>query len=188
MFDPAGLKERYARLVAWEGMWVNYWTETVPRDAKTQASADKDAIEKSSALKDYISWYHGYIPESTDSLISDTSSVKSLDQDASEIAITHGIEPTVDKELPSVEKQSKELVRPEKRHKFFKVKGRHFVIRPIGIGKSLGGTDKWEKVEIGGVEDEVAAHTGLFIREQNLDYEGLVHRVGKRVLEWCEKL
>ncbi|KAF8888854.1 hypothetical protein BD779DRAFT_434842 [Infundibulicybe gibba] len=32
MFDPAGLKDRYSRLVGWNGgEWVNYWTQTVPK-------------------------------------------------------------------------------------------------------------------------------------------------------------
>jgi len=29
MFDPVGLNSRYSRLVAWNGLWVNYWTQTV---------------------------------------------------------------------------------------------------------------------------------------------------------------
>ncbi|KAG6827017.1 hypothetical protein H0H92_013537 [Tricholoma furcatifolium] len=66
--------------------------------------------------------------------------------------------------------------------------GRHFIVLPTGLPRDLGGSEKWEKVIIGGVDDEVAAHCGLFIRGQNLDYEGLVARVGQRVLEWCEKI
>jgi hypothetical protein len=66
--------------------------------------------------------------------------------------------------------------------------GHHFVVLPTGLGHVLGGGDKWEKVMIRGVEDEVAAHTGLFIRDRNLDYVELVERVGKRLLGWCEKL
>ncbi|KAG5644496.1 hypothetical protein DXG03_008323, partial [Asterophora parasitica] len=66
--------------------------------------------------------------------------------------------------------------------------GRHFIVLPTGLGQVLGGYDKWEKVLIGGVEDEVAAHCGLFIRSQNLDYDGLVERVGQKVLGWCETI
>lgn len=64
--------------------------------------------------------------------------------------------------------------------------GRHFIVLPTGLGQVLGGGERWEKVLIGGVQDEVAAHCGLFIRGQNLDYDGLVDRVGKKVLGWCE--
>jgi hypothetical protein len=65
---------------------------------------------------------------------------------------------------------------------------RHFIVLPTGLGRALGGGDKWEAVIIGGVHDEVAAHCGLFIRGQNLDYDGLVERVGKKVLAWCETI
>ncbi|KAE9402733.1 hypothetical protein BT96DRAFT_936980 [Gymnopus androsaceus JB14] len=66
--------------------------------------------------------------------------------------------------------------------------GRHFVVLPTGLGAILGGGDNWEKVVIEGVKDEVAAHCGLFIPGQNLDYEHLVQRVGFRVMEWCNKV
>jgi hypothetical protein len=42
----------------------------------------------------------------------------------------------------------------------------------------------WLKVRITGVEDEVAAHCGLFIRAQNLDYDRFVERVGNVVKSW----
>ncbi|KAJ3865995.1 hypothetical protein EV359DRAFT_72092 [Lentinula novae-zelandiae] len=70
-----------------------------------------------------------------------------------------------------------------------KVKGeRHFVVLPTGLGAILGGGDHWEQVVIGGVDDEVAAHCGLFIPEQNIDYAKLVERVGLRIIEWCHKV
>ncbi|KAJ3882275.1 hypothetical protein F5051DRAFT_395011 [Lentinula edodes] len=70
-----------------------------------------------------------------------------------------------------------------------KAKGeRHFVVLPTGLGAILGGGDHWEQVVIGGVDDEVAAHCGLFIPEQNIDYAKLVERVGLRIIEWCHKV
>ena len=60
-------------------------------------------------------------------------------------------------------------------------KGRHFVVRP-----SRTGAEKWELVTIEGVNDEVAAHCGLFIRGQNLDYDGLIGRVGQKIVDWCK--
>lgn len=61
---------------------------------------------------------------------------------------------------------------------------RHFIVLPTGLGAALGGSDNWEKVKIAGVQDEVAAHTGLFKRDQNLNYDGLVESVGQRIIDW----
>jgi hypothetical protein len=67
-------------------------------------------------------------------------------------------------------------------------KGKHFIVLPKGLGLVLGGIDKWERVIIGGVKDEVSAHTGLFKPDQNLGYDDLVERVEARILGWCENL
>jgi hypothetical protein len=65
-------------------------------------------------------------------------------------------------------------------------KARHFVVRPSSRPEfNPAGAEKWELVSIGGVNDEVAAHCGLFIRGQNLDYEGLIERVGQKIVDWC---
>ncbi|KAF7296790.1 hypothetical protein MIND_00910000 [Mycena indigotica] len=74
----------------------------------------------------------------------------------------------------------------EKKQK--KNKSHHFIVLPNGLGEYFGGLDRWEKVMIGGVADEVAAHTGLFIRGSNLEYEQLVQRVADRVIGWCAVL
>jgi hypothetical protein len=66
--------------------------------------------------------------------------------------------------------------------------GRHFIVVPTGLGKNLGGGENWEKVIIGGADDEVAAHCGLFIQKQNLDYDGLLERVSTRIIRWCGQL
>ncbi|CAG8562342.1 6804_t:CDS:2 [Acaulospora colombiana] len=58
----------------------------------------------------------------------------------------------------------------------------HFITLP---GKYHGGNRRrWLKVRIEGVEDEVAAHCGLFIRNQNLQYDAFVARVGELVKSW----
>ncbi|KAJ6457777.1 hypothetical protein C8R47DRAFT_169174 [Mycena vitilis] len=104
------------------------------------------------------------------------------------------LEKARDKEAKELEKaRAKEMKRVEKQRakaeKSAKGKpGHHFIVLPTGLGQILGGGDKWEKVVIEGCDDEVAAHCGLFIRGQNMDYEGLVERVGRRVLGWCETL
>jgi hypothetical protein len=43
---------------------------------------------------------------------------------------------------------------------------------------------RWLKVKIAGVHDEVAAHCGIFIRGQNLEYDAFVERVGALVRSW----
>ena len=60
---------------------------------------------------------------------------------------------------------------------------RHFIVLPGRAHKKA--RQKWERVRIGGVEDEVAAHCGLFIRAQNLEYNLFVERVAGVVERWC---
>uniref|UniRef100_D8Q000 GPI inositol-deacylase n=1 Tax=Schizophyllum commune (strain H4-8 / FGSC 9210) TaxID=578458 RepID=D8Q000_SCHCM len=91
-------------------------------------------------------------------------------------------------EQKQLAKQQKELAKRDKQGKESKRdKSYHFVVLPTGLGQILGGAEHWESVPIAGVDDEVAAHCGLFIRGQNLDYDGLVERVGRKVLEICDK-
>lgn len=56
----------------------------------------------------------------------------------------------------------------------------HFITLP------WSSKERWLKVKIMGVEDEVAAHCGLFIRGQNLEYDEFVARVGRVVLGWLQ--
>jgi hypothetical protein len=67
-------------------------------------------------------------------------------------------------------------------------KGRHFTVLPKGLGDRFGGMERWERVDVEGVEDEVAAHLGVFSPTHNLGYEGLIQSVGRRIFEWCEDL
>ncbi len=159
MFDPPGLKERYSTLVAWNGHWVNYWSQTVPtggNDGKSAQDADNDAALVETGMAQQLS----------NSARSSNSSISTQDEEG-----------RLKKLQKSREKEAK--------------KGsvaRHFIVLPTGLGKVLGGGDKWEKVLIHGVKDEVGAHTGLFIRGQNLEYDALVERVGNQVIAWCRTL
>ncbi|KAG6853108.1 hypothetical protein C0991_006874, partial [Blastosporella zonata] len=99
------------------------------------------------------------------------------------------------KDLEKERKQAEKSLKKEQKQKQKEEKdknkarpGRHFIVLPTGLGQVLGGGENWEKVLIAGVDDEVAAHCGLFIRDQNLDYEGFVERVGQKVLGWCGKI
>lgn len=231
MFDPSGLKDRYSQLVGWQGLWVNYWTQTVPKPAikgegarestsedlaVTQDIAENDvALLESGITRD--SPPSGSGPSTPSQSTADPSSpppplpprpsppIKGA-QTKSEAAAAGKAERKAIKDQEKAQKQAekdreKELKKLQKKREADakaavkaekdknKVKaGHHFIVLPTGLGQVLGGGEKWEKVLIGGVDDEVAAHCGLFIRGQNLDYDGLVERVGKRVLGWCEGL
>ncbi|KAJ3921601.1 hypothetical protein F5877DRAFT_88694 [Lentinula edodes] len=97
------------------------------------------------------------------------------------------------KEMKEIQKNQKVAQKERDTHAKAAIKDkskgeRHFVVLPTGLGAILGGGDHWEQVVIGGVDDEVAAHCGLFIPEQNIDYAKLVERVGLRIIEWCHKV
>ncbi|KAJ7672380.1 hypothetical protein DFH06DRAFT_91764 [Mycena polygramma] len=253
MFDPSGLKVRYARLVAWPGgLWVNYWTQTparVPvqedggaeqRLEREEEVADNDVallqmgmasatVGSPSAPSAAEQWLEQEAEEPDNdvallqkgmanlspvdssstspstspiasSLVSSATSQSSVitasDPKAAKKAEKErrALEKVRDKEAKELEKaRTKEMKRLEKQRakaeKSAKGKpGHHFIVLPTGLGQILGGGDKWEKVVIEGCDDEVAAHCGLFIRGQNMDYEGLVERVGRRVLGWCETI
>lgn len=177
MFDPLGLKTRYANLVEWQGgLWVNYWTQTIPRHRQSQASSGQDS--------------HITTQTSTESLLDNDNALLVngiLSSDAGDEHTTS--EETMSQTAPEdVEQQIKEAEKRKVKEKNKQEKGKHFIVLPRGLGHVLGGVDKWERVIIGGVEDEVSAHTGLFRPDQNLDYEDLVERVEARILGWCEDL
>ncbi|KAJ7111377.1 hypothetical protein C8R44DRAFT_799402 [Mycena epipterygia] len=225
MFDPTGLKERYARLVAWPGgLWINYWTQTPPRPSKEGEHAKKLDREEEEADNDLALLQTGMTSMSTvdsyatadtspspvastfaPSFASTATSEASVSTLPSPLSPTssdpkavakvakaaekerRGLEKAREKEVKKIQKQrAKEEKEARARSKG--KPGHHFIVRPTGLGQILGGGDNWEKVVIGGVDDEVAAHCGLFIRGQNLDYDGLVERVGKGVLGWCETI
>ncbi|CAK5283448.1 unnamed protein product [Mycena citricolor] len=175
MFDPVGLKTRYARLVGWPGgMWVNYWTEVPKNHAK------KDALEEDSDARAELELVQNAMNghASTDTLAPMSPSLSPSASGRTSRC------PTPTASSTSLTSATPPLT-PEKPRK---PKHHHFIVLPAGVVGLLGGSEKWEKVPIGGVSDEVAGHCGLFIRGQNLDYDGLVQRVGARILDWCEVL
>jgi hypothetical protein len=166
MFDPVGLKDRYTRLVAWQGMWVNYWTQTIPKGEET-AEADESRVNQHVADNDAALLENNVLP---------SPGLSTDDQQSSPSSPSKRLQKQRQAYVKNEEKKSN--IRP----------GYHFVVLPTGLGEVLGGSSKWEKVLIKGAEDEVAAHCGLFIRDRNLDYERFVDRVGKKILGWCEGL
>jgi hypothetical protein len=222
MFDPSDLKERYARLVTWPGgLWVNYWTQTLPRPpqegehakkldqaeeeadndmallqtgitspTESYATAETSPSLASSSLAPSMMSASTVTSQSTSTLASPLSPASSDPKAVAKAAKAEekerrALEKTREKELKKIQKQRTKEEKDAKARSKGKP-GHHFIVLPTGLGKILGGGEKWEKVVIGGVEDEVQAHCGLFIRGQNLDYDGLVERVGQRVLGWCE--
>ena len=210
MFDVPGLKERYARLVAWDGLWVNYWTETLPRKREhgTVVTGDvdeKDIHEESLRDNDVALLEMGMAGPSTE----ERSTVEAVPEHLPETPTL--VEPRTQAEIDAADKaeskaaknaekarlkeeKSTEKALKKQRDAALKAKKKevirphHFIVLPTGLGRTLGGGDNWEGVVIRGVHDEVAAHCGLFIRSQNLDYDELVERVGKRVLAWCKTI
>ncbi|KIK55492.1 hypothetical protein GYMLUDRAFT_47695 [Collybiopsis luxurians FD-317 M1] len=166
MFDPSGLKDRYATLVAWNGLWVNYWTITVPKSK----GHSNELTDKESSGRELL--------EDNDAALVESGIAESIGNT------------TLEKGLSKDEKEYKAMQKAAlKATKTSKVKaGRHFVVLPTGVGAILGGGDQWENVIIAGVDDEVAAHCGLFIPGQNLDYDGFVKRVGLRIIDWCNNV
>ncbi|KAI3613137.1 hypothetical protein WG66_001494 [Moniliophthora roreri] len=216
MFDPSGLKDRYTRLVEWNGPWVNYWTVTLPKHKGSEGSLSASSPELGEALvkennlalmengvADNISFDTSSTHSSQPSLSFSTSSKSSIpsmgeDQEGDEKATKAALKEQQKAEKERLKQQKriekerakevKAAARAAAREKGKEKVGRHFVVLPTGLGAILGGGDKWEKVLIAGVDDEVAAHCGMFIPGQNLDYEGLVERVGGKVLDWCETI
>jgi hypothetical protein len=216
MFDPIGLRERYKALVEWDGMWVNYWTESGVVNSSAGAGKEQRADNDAALVES------GIVRPSTPSSLSSTHpdvTVVASSVTAATATSTAEVMSSISEKLPSfgrltkskikesqgpVQKESKASAKKdndaskvaEKEDKAVekqpranvKLHGHHFVVLPTGLGQVLGGLQYWEKLQIAGVQDEVAAHMGLFIRSQNLDYEGSVERVGKRILSWCERL
>lgn len=203
MFDPSGLKSRYTRLVEWEsegGMWINYFTKTVPERASgSQVSVTTNDRLENQVENDDALLANGILPppsyskSNTDSSLVSSSPVVHAAPTKSDAKL---IQKQADKQLKLQEKQAKQeekdkakLSKKQEKDKNKKPKQeRHFVVLPNGMGQFLGGMEKWERVPIAGVEDEVNAHTGLFISSQNLEYEALVNKVTDRILGWCDRL
>ncbi|TFK47588.1 hypothetical protein OE88DRAFT_1811040 [Heliocybe sulcata] len=165
MFDPAGLRDRYRALETWDGLWVNYWTETVPKPGiapPTEAAKEKEdeALELTTAEIGGLS----------------------LGSEDQPTALTKEEEKEREKRLKKAEKELKK--RRERERKALEPRpARHFIVIP-GIFNAKA-KHRWLRVPIAGAEDEVQAHCGLFIKDTNLEYDSFVDRVGDLVKSWC---
>lgn len=163
MFDPQGLRERYKRLARWDAPWVNYWTittgERVPVAEREKEKTAEKRVEKENDLALLTS---GVVREE-ELRARPVSPTPSIASTASSSSLSLPLSPP-----PSPKRRSKH----------------HFITLPIGLGKTLGEAEKWVRVPIAGAEDEVAAHTGLFMKHTNPDYDKFVVTVG----EWVSKV
>jgi hypothetical protein len=185
MLDPSGLNARYDKLVAWNGKWVNYWTHTMPKSGPVDSeSAPSDIEETLTGSRTSLQPN----AEVESSISSAGSSMVSLDSDDGDKTSDVRIEVAQPPEQPQEGKEDKvheDVKLAKKKMRKAAKKARHFVVRPSTRQCNSPGAEKWELVTIGGVNDEVAAHCGLFIRGQNLDYDGLIARVGQKIVDWC---
>ncbi|KZT22741.1 hypothetical protein NEOLEDRAFT_1097190 [Neolentinus lepideus HHB14362 ss-1] len=164
MFDPVGLRDRYRALETWNGLWVNYWTETVPKPGvppPTEASKENEdaALELTTAE---IGGLSSELGDEAAPLTKET-----------EMARTKQLQ-KAEKELKKQRERERKAMEPRP--------ARHFIVLPGAFnGKAR---HKWLKVPIAGAEDEVQAHCGLFIRGTNLEYDSFVDRVGDLLKSW----
>jgi len=56
----------------------------------------------------------------------------------------------------------------------------HFITLPFGVAKQ----NEWIRVKVDGVDDEVAAHCGIFFPAENSEYDWLVEDARERVERW----
>ncbi|KAJ3527409.1 hypothetical protein NMY22_g9800 [Coprinellus aureogranulatus] len=177
MFDPADLGIRYDALQDWNGLWVNYWTY-VDAHKHDRKKKDGDAQPKG-----------GETLSEADELDND---IALLDSGIYDRVTSKGGSSTAPAENSDSNNKKRSVLKKKRQESLDQSKSkpslRHFVVLPTGLGKVLGGWEHWEKVPIAGVEDEVAAHTGLFIPEHNLDYAKFVDRVAGKVIGWCTQL
>ncbi|KAK1215994.1 hypothetical protein PQX77_021395 [Marasmius sp. AFHP31] len=198
MFDPSGLANRYKRLVAWNGLWVNYWTTTYPKGGSDSSSSSPSSSRSSSPTANQV---HAALLEPDNDVaarmlensLADRSSMGSSRRShgsSSPSLISHDSydssierDPARTNRLQKGKESTSATPKPPKEKT-----GRHFIVLPTGMGSVFGGFDKWEKVVVSGADDVVAAHCGIFMPDQNLEYGELIERVARRVFDWCEKI
>jgi hypothetical protein len=191
MFDPQGLRERYARLVEWEGHWVNYWTQTPSYAERHGKPEDPERERRKTIVDNDAALIESGMADASNGAIGQEQTLLTGERMTSEPGLSGGgvmsrgkftSEPSLlmeDQEEQGKAQKHKSSNSSEKDHSLH-----HFSVLPTGLGRILGGGSKWENVKIRGANTEVEAHTGLFIPSQNLDYDDLVERVGNKILTW----
>lgn len=202
MFDYGELWDRYKRLEKWNGHWINFWTVTDGEDVVEEGEPSRPPTPSISAPLSP----RGLLPKPPPGIGTQFESEfeKAMKKAANKRAkaqdkvvkaaakakakATPVPELHIEEVSPKDGQSSQELTRlprsgsrsPSPHHlsETEKIIARHFITLPWS---SKG---KWVKVKVAGVEDEVGAHCGIFIKNQNLEYERFVERVGDVVKAW----
>ena len=204
MFDPKGLRDRYAALERWDGDWIAFWTVTVPRDSEGR--------EKHVAHNGDMEWDLNADTASVGNVLEVASATNSFSQisihsqsSISSLEVTGKAAvsgPRTKSEDKAMKKQAKvdqklhdkelkSLAKADRNHCKSDLKGlmkqlntqspHHFVLRPSSA-------QRWEQIKIHGAKDEVEAHCSLFLRDVNLEYDGFIRRVAEVTKGWIDKL
>jgi len=216
MFDYKDLWERYNKLERWNGAWVNFWTETGRhgetddesggtqdgkwnerlitgdghalvvgrRDGAVSPSvvieseferAMKKATEKERKRREKA--------ESMRRAKEEKLRLKAEKQEQERLQVEREKAIREDREVPPeiiIKPTNSSPPSDQTSTSSGRAGPQHFITLP------WSSQERWLKVRIAGVEDEVAAHCGLFIRSQNLQYDEFVARVGRVVLGWLQ--
>jgi len=162
-------------LEQWAKPWINYWTVTgeqpISAEHRTPTHLFSNSLSDLTAtlnipkpIEDYACFGDLYTDMNKSKLV-----LSNIDP---QTATGHSDSPS-SVHPPSNSHHSLPQSKPSKSH--------HFITLPST--KSLCFW-RWEKVQIGGVKDEVGAHCGVFIRGKNLEYDQFVERVAERVYSW----
>ena len=207
IFDPKGLRDRYAALERWPGRWVAFWTETVPHDKEAHETQRQETAALEVGVRADTQGGSSS-PERIAEVVSTMSLSSQLTQSSLSISPSFELEADTPLSGSMTEAEDKSAHRqamnePKKHDKELKADQRHreaglkamqkerkpnsphhFVVRPFR--EPSGMKHRWEKVKIRGAKDEVEAHCGLFIRDINPAYDDFVRRVAEIAKEWVD--
>ena len=178
MFDPQGLRKRYKRLTGWDAPWVNYWTITTGEHVSAHEREDEKKEEKRMEKENDLALLTSGVVCEEELQDRPVSPAPSISSTASSSSLPLPLSPPTSPPMRSVSMTPEPTPKHKRRSKH------HFITLPLGLGKTLGKAEKWVRVPIAGAEDEVAAHTGLFMKHTNPDYDKFVITVG----EWVSKV
>lgn len=214
MFDYSELWERYNKLERWNGAWVNFWTETAGRDetnGENRGAQDGKWAERWSTSDGHALAVGRRGGTVSPSVMIEDEFQRAMKKATEKEQKKRDREESKRREIEEkrrlkaeVQEQERLKVEREKAIKECRETPPEIKLRPTDPSPPIDLTsscdykgspqhfitlpwsskDRWLKVKIAGVEDEVAAHCGLFIRGQNLQYDDFVARVGRLVLGW----
>jgi len=216
MFDYRDLWERYNKLQQWNGAWVNFWTETPgdggtneesggTQDGKWTERWSTDnghplvvgrrerAVSPSVVIEDEFERAMKKATEKERKRREKEESKRREKEEKLRLKAEKEEQERRRVEMENAIREGQEVTpeisikpadSPPPSGQTSTDNGRegpqHFITLP------WSSKERWLKVKITGVEDEVAAHCGLFIRTQNLEYDDFVARVGRVVLGWLQ--